>query len=75
MYVVIGIQTNADNTVGILTSSHNTFPEAQNKYYTVLAYAAISEIPVHAAVLCDNSGTVLMSQGFEHLPEEAEESI
>lgn len=66
MYVVIEIQTNADNTVGILTSSHNTFPEAQNKYYTVLAYAAISTVPLHSAVILSETGDVLSTEHFVH---------
>lgn len=72
MYIVLEIQMDENKTVGMLTSSHGTLAEAQNKYYTVLAYAAVSNLAAHSAVLCDENGTVLMSQGFNHKTEPEE---
>lgn len=79
MYLVIEIQTNADGTIGTIITQHATQNEAESKYHTVLAAAALSHLPVHAAVLCTNYGSVLMAQHYtyeepspEPEPEEAE---
>lgn len=66
MFLVIEIQTNADNTVGTLVTQHETMAQAENKYYTVLAYAAISDLPMHAAMLCYSNGNLIMSKCFSH---------
>ena len=65
-YIVLEIQTNADGTVAMLTDSFPTIEAAYNKYYTVLAYAAISTLPRHSACLIDNTGFLQESKYFEH---------
>lgn len=79
MYLVIEIQTMADGSVATLTNQYSNQLEAESKYHTVLAAAALSHLPVHAAVLCTNYGSVLMAQHYtyeepspEPEPEEAE---
>lgn len=75
MYLVIEIQTDANDTVSTLVTQHTTLNEAESKYHTVLAAAAISSVPYHAAVLMQNFGNVLMSHYYSHveLPEVPEE--
>ena len=65
-YVVIEMQTNADGTVAVLTDSFPTIEAAYNKYYTVLAYAAVSTLPCHSAALMTNKGMLWESKYFEH---------
>lgn len=65
-YVVVEIQTNANGTVATLSDSFDNKDAAYNKYYTVLAYAAISEIARHSACLMDNTGFTLESNYFDH---------
>lgn len=65
-YIVMEIQTAADETVATLVTQKDTLSEAQSTYYTILAAAAISQIPYHAAVLLTSEGITLMSLGFDH---------
>lgn len=66
MWLVIEIQTSSDGTVATITTQHATRNEAESKYHTVLAAAAISEIPAHAAVLMYHLGNVLAAQHYTH---------
>lgn len=78
MYLVLEIQTNADGTIGTIITQHATQNEAESKYHTVLAAAAVSNLPAHAAVLMYHLGNVLSAQHYTHEaepepePEEAE---
>lgn len=65
-YVVVEMQTQADGTVSVLTNSFDNLDAAYNKYYTVLAYAAISTLPRHSACLIDNTGFLQESKYFDH---------
>lgn len=66
MYIVIELQTNADNSVSNIVTGFNTLPEAYNKYYSILASAAISELPVHSAMIATNEGFAVESKCFKH---------
>ena len=74
MFIVIEFQTDASGHVSTIVTQHPTRAEAESKYYTVLAYAAISSVPLHAAMLCFANGKYLMSQAYEH-PVVVEEPI
>lgn len=65
-YIVFEIQTNSDGTVGNLVSAYDTRNGAESAYHTVLAAAAVSELPCHAAVLMTNEGFVLDSKCYRH---------
>ena len=65
-YLVIEIQTAQDGTVSNLVSAYDTRNEAESAYHTVLAAAAVSELPCHAAVLMTNEGFVLDSKCDRH---------
>lgn len=66
MYIVVEIQTNADGTVGNIVHAYAAKNEAYSRYHSVLASAAISALPRHAAVLLENTGTPLEFRCFEH---------
>lgn len=66
MYMVIEIQTNSDGTIGNFVWSFDTSDEAFSKYHSVLSAAAVSQLPVHAAVILDNHGFQIAAQNFEH---------
>lgn len=72
-YIVMEIQTAADETVATLVTQKDTLSEAQSTYYMILASAAVSQIPYHAAVLLTNEGITLMSMGFDHREVESNE--
>lgn len=66
MYIVVEIQTRADGTVGTLVTSFTERSSAESAYYNVLASAAISILPMHAAILADNEGLVIESKCYKH---------
>ena len=55
MFWVVEIQCNKGTWAQIITS-HATLAEAESKFYTVLAYASVSELNEHGAVLFDDKG-------------------
>lgn len=61
MYIVLEIQNTA-----VLVNAYNTRNEAENKYHTILAYAAISSVEKHSAVMLTNDGEFIKSECFEH---------
>lgn len=66
MYIVIEIQTNPNGAVGTLVDSYEDRGQAESKYHTILASAAISSLPCHAAVILDKQGGVLATACYEH---------
>ena len=66
MYIVIEIQTNSDGTVGTLVNSYEVRDQAESKFHTILAAAAISTLPCHAAVLLTEQGLILSNGYYEH---------
>lgn len=66
MYIITEIQTNADNTIGVLTFISETWNEAQGLFHEKLAYAARSALPHHAVTLCDNLGNPLNYMCYDH---------
>ena len=65
-YLVIEIQTNSDGTVGNIVTAKDSRLEAESTYHGILAAAAISALPQHAAVMLTSEGTYLASQCYEH---------
>lgn len=65
-YVVIEIQTNADDTVGTLINTYDNRNEAESAYHRVLSAAALSSLPVHSAILATTDGCVLESRYYSH---------
>ena len=65
-YIVLEIQKNNDNTIATLISMHDTQNEAISKYHTVLGYAAVSNLPMHAAVMLDEEGHFIRNESFIH---------
>lgn len=63
-YIVIELQTMADGKVANLVTQHTSEAEAQSKYHSVLAAAAVSDLPCHAAVLMTNEGVVLEDRHY-----------
>lgn len=66
-YAVIEMQKQADGSLATITTDHNSLPEAQNKYFTVLAAAAISTVPIHTAMLVGEDGFQIARDSFVHV--------
>lgn len=66
MYIVTELQTYADGTVGTIVNNYTSRAEAESRYHTILAAAAISNVPTHAAVLMTEEGFPLMHEAYHH---------
>lgn len=66
MYIVLELQTNADGTVGTLVNNYTSRNDAEARYHTILAAAAVSSVPVHAAAMMSEEGFPLMNQAYRH---------
>ena len=73
-YIVLEIQKNPGGAVGTLVSAYDTRNEAESHFHTVLAAAALSSLPRHAAVLVTEEGFLLTQGCYQHEAGEAEET-
>lgn len=65
-YIVTEIQTMADGQVATLTSSFDDRLQAESAYHSILAAAAISQLPLHACMLFTNDGYLIMNANYTH---------
>ena len=70
MFLVMEIQKGS--TVSNLVYSYETRNEAENKYHTILASAALSAVSRHSAVLLTDEGEHIKSECFVHVTEPPE---
>lgn len=66
MFIVIELQKNADGIVANIVSSYNTLAEAESKYHSILAAAAVSELPCHSAIIVSEEGFPVAHQCYKH---------
>lgn len=72
-YLVIEIQKSLVNdqvTVAQITTVHPTRSEAEQKYHTVLSYAAVSGLLSHSATMLDEKGYYVKSECYVTNPPE-----
>ncbi len=65
MYIVLEIQSDGKIST-VISDSYATRNEAESKYFTILAAAATSEIPIHSAVMLTHEGYLCKSDSFDH---------
>ena len=65
-YIVMEIQKNADGQVANLVTGHDTLGEAESKFYTILASAAINDVSVHSAIIVSEEGFPVKHQCYKH---------
>lgn len=68
MFWVVEIQKN-NGTWSQLITSHATLAEAESKFYTILAYASVSQIEAHGAILFDDRGVYFERKVYERSAE------
>lgn len=66
MYIVIELQKNAEGVVSNIVTSFDTLAEAESKYYSILASAAVSKVPVHSAIIVSEEGFPVRNQCYKH---------
>lgn len=64
-YIVVELQTNASGSVANIVTSYDERNAAESKYYSILAAAAVSQLPKHAAVLMTSEGYLVESKCFD----------
>lgn len=65
-YIVIELQTDSNSNVANIVSKYDTANEAESKFHTILAAAAVSNVPVHAAIMMTNFGDSLGAKYYIH---------
>lgn len=65
-YIVIEFQKNKEGVVSNIVTSHNTLAEAESKFYTILSYASINDVPVHSAIIVSEEGFPVKNQCYKH---------
>lgn len=68
-WTVIEIQMTAGGAKACLTTIYDAYDDALAKLYTILAAAAKSEIPYHAACILSNGITVTDGKVFDRRTE------
>lgn len=66
MYIVIELQKDAKGVVSNIVTAFDTLAEAESKYYTILAAAAISKVPVHSAIIVSEEAFPVKHQCYKH---------
>lgn len=69
MFYVIEIQTN-ENTGAVIPFTFIDRDQAEAKYHSLLAVAAVSQIPKHGAMIFNDDGFVIKSEVYNHSTEE-----
>lgn len=65
-YLVIELQTNADGSVANIVTTYDERNQAESAYHSILASAAVSELPCHAAMIVTNEAHVIMGNRYTH---------
>ena len=65
-YIVLETQTYTGGSVGTIIESFEDRNAAESKYHTMLAAAAISQLPKHCAFMLDDSARLLKSEVYFH---------
>ena len=68
-FIVIELQTNANGAVGNFVWAYTERSQAEQKYHTVLAAAAVSALPSHAAVMLTSEGQMVSHAVYHHAVE------
>lgn len=66
MYIVIELQTINDSQVANIVNAYTEQAVAEQKYHSILASAAVSALPCHAAVMLDEKGRMIKSEYYTH---------
>lgn len=65
IYIVSEIQSNG-TTASVITNTYTDRNDAENKWHTILAYAAKSNTKIHSATMMTDDGYFIKSEHYEH---------
>ena len=66
MYIVMEIQKQSEESIATIVDSFTDLNMAENKYHTILAAAAVSEVPMHSAVMLLDDGLEMKHEIYQH---------
>ena len=67
-YLVIEIQKSSDGTIAVPPiATFDTYFDAAARYHQILSVAAISEVPVHTALILTDVGQEIALDTFNHV--------
>lgn len=68
MFIVMEIQKSGDAAADVakIVTVHETKNEAESKFHTILASAAVSSVREHSAVMLTDTGIWLRAESYEH---------
>lgn len=67
-YLVIEIQKFANGSMSTPAYAYDNLNSAEAKYYSILAAAAVSSLPVHSCILMSEEGFPLRHECYKHEP-------
>ena len=75
MYILLELQT-TNGITSVITTTHTSRDEAEQKYHQILSYAAVSSVEFHAASMLDPLGSLIKNECYNHpvQPEPNEET-
>ena len=65
LFIVVELQKNGTQ-MGNIVTSHETLQEAEHKFHTTAAAAAISSVEKHSVILINDDGLIIERTTFEH---------
>lgn len=65
-FIVVELQTMQDGTVANIVTAYDNQNAAESAYHTILAAAAISTLPCHAAVILSEEGFPIAHACYKH---------
>lgn len=63
-YVVIELQTTAEGSTATIVTTYESREQAESKYYTILSFAALSNLYIHGAAIIMADGTPYMHYSY-----------
>ena len=64
-FLVIEIQKNSEGVVSNIVTAYSDKRQAESAYYTILAAAALSNLPVHTAMVIDDMGNTYHRECYQ----------
>lgn len=64
MFIVQEIQTYSNGSIAVLTTQKENDSEAESTYHSILAAAAVSELPIHTAIIMRPDGSTIKKECY-----------
>ena len=71
-YVIVELQ-DMESQVANLVTAYASVNQAEQKYHEVLSAAAVSQVPVHSAIMLNSEGPYIKSEAYDHRQPDSQE--